>query len=162
MFENFGEFDSAEEINRAVAAQLKEGDEEAIFAIAKENGIDQEDAEDFIDGLVDELVNPLMAAYGKLAVEEAELKPYEIMEDWLVYIKQRCAEDPSMASAVRRKGKSLKGCIAAIMKWSFKNAKPVPDDIKKMCGITYDVRLGIPGMATAKNLITMYYKEVRL
>lgn len=162
MFEKFGEFDSAEEINRAAAAQLKEGDEEAIFAIAKENGIDKEDAEDFIDGLVDELVTPLMAAYGKLAVEEAELKPYEIMEDWFTYIKQRCAEDPSMAAAVRRKGKSLKGCLAEIMKWSFKNAKPVPDDIKKACGITYDVRLGIPGMATAKHLITMYYKEVKM
>ena len=34
MFEKFGEFDSYEEINRAAAAQLAEGDKEAICAIA--------------------------------------------------------------------------------------------------------------------------------
>lgn len=161
MFEKFGEFDSAEEINRAAAAQLKEGDEEAIFAIAKENGIDREDAEDYIDGVVDELVTPLMAAYGKIAVEEAELKPYEIMEDWITYIKQRCAEDIEMAVAVRRKGKSLEDCIAEIMKWSFKNAKPIPDKIKKKCGINFNVSFGNPGMATVKQLITKYYKETK-
>lgn len=159
MFEKFGEFDSCEEINRAAAAQLKEGDTDAVYAIAKENGIDLEDAEDYIDGLVPELASPLMAAYGKLAVEEADLQPYEIMADWIGYIRQRCAEDPELAAAVRRKGKSLKGCIAEIMKWSFENAKPVPEDIKRACGISFRVTLGIPGMATAKDLITKYYKE---
>lgn len=115
MFNTFGEFDSYEEINRAAAAQLKEGDTDAVFAIARENGIEQEDAEDF-----------------------------------------------SMAAAVRRKGKSLSGCIAAIVKWSFEHAKPVPEDIKKACGISYRVSFGIPGMATAKQLLTRYYKEVHL
>ena len=47
MFDKFGEFDSAEEINRAAKAQLKEGDKEAIEGIAMENGLDQEDVEDF-------------------------------------------------------------------------------------------------------------------
>ena len=50
MFEKYGEFDSYEEINRAAAAQLEEGDTEAIYAIAEENGIDREDAEEYIDG----------------------------------------------------------------------------------------------------------------
>lgn len=35
MFDKFGEFDSAEEINRAAAAQLKEGDLDAIKTIAE-------------------------------------------------------------------------------------------------------------------------------
>lgn len=35
MFDKFGEFDSAEEINRAAAAQLKEGDLDAIKTIAR-------------------------------------------------------------------------------------------------------------------------------
>lgn len=160
MFERFGEFDSCEEINRAAAAQLKEGDTDAIFAIAQENGIDREDAEDYIDGIIDTLAAPLTAALGKLMVEEAELEPYEIMDDWLTYIKQKCMEDPAMAAGVRKKGKSLKGCIAELMKWSFKNAKPVPEDIGKMCGISQKVTLGIPGMATAKKLIGKYYTEV--
>ena len=49
MFDKFGEFDSVEELNRAAAAQREEGDEEALFLLAKENGIDKEDAEDYMD-----------------------------------------------------------------------------------------------------------------
>lgn len=157
MFDKFGEFDSAEEINRAAAAQLKESDFEAIYTIAEENGIDREEAEDYIDGMAEELCTPLMAAHGKLNVESKELQPYEIMEDWVQYIKARCMEDERMAAAVRKKGKNLKGCIAALLTWSMKNAKPVDKDILKACNITYNVTLGIPGMGKAKQIITDYY-----
>ena len=157
MFDKFGEFDSADEMNRAAAAQRKEGDNEAILAIAEENGIDKEDAMDFIDGCVAAFVTPLMAAYGKLDIEAKELKPYEIMEDWLQYIKLRCAEEPEMAVAVRRKGKSLKGCIAALLEWSMKNQRPVDSEILKAVKINYKVTLGIPGMGRAKKIITEYY-----
>lgn len=157
MFDKFGEFDSADEMNRAAAAQRKEGDNEAILAIAEENGIDREDAMDFIDGCVAAFVTPLMAAYGKLDIEAKEMKPYEIMEDWLQYIKLRCAEEPEMAVAVRRKGKSLKGCIAALLEWSMKNQRPVDSEILKAVKINYKVTLGIPGMGRAKKIITEYY-----
>ncbi|MFQ7876327.1 hypothetical protein [Enterocloster sp.] len=157
MFDKFGEFDSADEMNRAAAAQRKEGDNEAILVIAEENGIDKEDAMDFIDGCVAAFVTPLMAAYGKLDIEAKELNPYEIMEDWLQYIKLRCAEEPEMAVAVRRKGKSLKGCIAALLEWSMKNQHPVDSDILKAVKINYKVTLGIPGMGRAKKIITEYY-----
>lgn len=157
MYEKFGEFDSAPEINRAAAAQRAEGDDEAILMIAEENGIDKEDALDYINGDVGELASPLMAAYGKLEVERKVLEPYEIMEDWLQYIRIRCAEDPRMALAVRRKGKSLKGCIAAILEWSMKHQRPVDKEILKAVGITYRVTLGIPGMGRVKQIITEYY-----
>lgn len=157
MFNKFGEFDSADEMNRAAAAQRKEGDNEAILAIAEENGIDKEDAMDFIDGCVAAFVTPLMAAYGKLDIEAKELNPYEIMEDWLQYIKLRCAEEPEMAVAVRRKGKSLKGCIAALLKWGINNYRMVDRDILKEAGINYKTGLGIPGMGRAKKIITEYY-----
>lgn len=157
MFDKFGEFDSADEMNRAAAAQRKEGDNEAILAIAEENGIDREDAIDFIDGCVAAFVTSLMAAYGKLDIEAKEMKPYEIMEDWLQYIKLKCAEEPEMAVAVRRKGKSLKGCIAALLEWSMKNQRPVDSEILKAVKINYKVTLGIPGMGRAKKIITEYY-----
>ena len=102
LFEKFGEFDSAEELNRAAAAQLAEGDIDAIYGIAEENGIDREDAEDYIDGAAPELCSVLSAALGKLKVESAELKPAEIMEDWLSYIMIRCGESMDMAAAVRK------------------------------------------------------------
>ena len=74
MFDKFGEFDSAEEINRAAAARRAEGDTEALMQIAIENGIDKEDAKDYADGIVGELTTPLLAALGKLEVESRELK----------------------------------------------------------------------------------------
>lgn len=159
MFDRFGEFDSAEELNQAAAGQLAEGDIEALIVLAEENGIDKDEAQDYADGLVDELATPLMAAYGKLDIEAAELKPYEIMEDWLQYIKIRCSEEPKMAAAVRKKGKSLKGCIAELLKWSFKNQHDIDKDILKAAGITFKVTLGIPGMGRAKQIITEYYMK---
>lgn len=158
MFDRFGEFDSAAELNAAAEGLFKEGDTESLYILAEENGIDKEDAQDYIDGAVTELANVLMAAYGKLAIEAKELKPYEIMDDWLQYIKVRCQEDPEMAAAVRRKSKSLKGCIGALLKWSFQNQKNVDKDIVKAAGVSASkVTLGIPGMGRAKQIITEYY-----
>lgn len=157
MFDKFGEFDSAEELNKAAAGQKEEGDEAALYELAKENGIDKEDVEDYLDGVVPELVNPLLAAYGKLKVEAAELKVYEIMEDWVQYIKIRCSEDAAMAAAVRKKGKSLKGCIAELLKWSLKNQYKVDGDILKAAGVNGKCTLGIPGMGRAKQIISEYY-----
>ena len=158
MFDKFGEFDSHTELNEAAAGQLEQGDYEALFELAAENGIDKEDAQDYIDGIADELATPLMAAFGKLDVEAAELKPYEIMEDWLSYIRIRCEEDREMAAAVRKKGKSLKGCIGELLKWSFKNQHAIDQDILKAAGVNAGrCTLGIPGMGRAKKIITEYY-----
>ena len=158
MFDKFGEFDSAAELNAAAEGLLKEGDTDSIYVLAAENGIDKEDAQDYIEGTVPELANGLMAAYGKLDVEAKGLNPYEIMNDWLQYVKVRCQEDPAMAAAVRRKGRSLKGCIGALLKWSFQNQRDVDKDIVKAAGASAGrVTLGIPGMGRAKQIITEYY-----
>lgn len=65
MFEVFGEFDSAEEINKAAAAQLAQGDTQAIRDIARENGLDPADAEDYIDGEVSELCKDIIGRSGR-------------------------------------------------------------------------------------------------
>ena len=71
-----------------------------------------------------------------------------------------------MAAAVRKKGKSLKGCVALLLGWSFKNAKEVEKSIvqeaAKSCKEITTVGhgrawLGIPGMKTARKLIRDYY-----
>ena len=62
-----------------------------------------------------------------------------------------------MARAVRKKGKSLKGCIAELLVWSFKNSDTVDRDILKAANVNSTCRLGIPGMGTAKQLIKKYY-----
>ena len=82
MEHKFGVFDTVEELNRAAAAQMAEGDNEALFALAAENGIGQEDVEDYLKGYADELATPLMAALGKLEMEAAELQLQSQLSDW--------------------------------------------------------------------------------
>ena len=87
MFEKFGEFNSVEELNKTAEGLKAEGDADSLIELAVENGLDKEDAEDYMDGIVEELANKLMAAFGKIKVEEADLKPYGIMIDWVQYIR---------------------------------------------------------------------------
>lgn len=158
MYEKFGEFDSWEEINKAAEGQKEEGDAEALKELAKENGIDIEDAEDYIDGVIPELCTPLIAALGKLKVEEEDLKPKDIMEDWLNYIRQLCSSDPEICRNVRKKKKSLKGCIGALLKWSYNHQQTINKDIITAAGISGGrVTIGIPGIRTAHQVIKEYY-----
>lgn len=158
MFDKFGEFNSAEEINETAAGLLKEGDLKGLREMAKENGFDEDDVQDYIDGIYPELANTYTAAWNKLDVEMKELKVCEIMEDWVEYIRIKMEEEEEMQRAIRKKGKSLQGCIATLMKWGFKNQYPISKEIMKEAGVTASrVTLGIPGMGTAKKIITNYY-----
>lgn len=158
MYDRFGEFNSAEEINETAVNLRKEGDRESIKILAKENGIDEDVAEAFLDGDLIYLCDVMSAAIGKIDVEAADMKAKEIMADWADYIKARCFEDENMAIAVRRKEKSLKGCIGKLLSWSFKNQIPIDKDIMKAAGVSASrCTLGIPGMGTAKQIITKYY-----
>ena len=158
MFDKFGEFDSWEEINRAAAAQKEEGDFEALKEIAKENGIDEEDAQDYIDGIVDELCNASMAAIGKVNIERKALHLKEIMSDWADYIIKEAIEDEKMALAVRKKGKSLAGAIGTVLKESWNIKEKIPSEIKKAAGIkNANVEMGIPGYATVTRILRDYY-----
>ena len=158
LYGKFGEFDSADGLNELAGNLLKEGDKASIKALAKENGIPEEFAKMFISGDIPVLCDVQTAAVGKIDVEAKELKPQDIMADWTEYIKAVCMEDEAMAVAVRKKDKSLKGCIGALLKWSFGHQQPVDKDILKEAKVSASkVTLGIPGQATARKLIRGYY-----
>lgn len=158
MFEKFGELNSFGEINELAENLFNEGDTESLKAMAKENGIQNEFIQMYLQGDIPVLCDPLTAAMGKIDVEVAELKPQEIMEDWVEYLRGQCMENEILAYQVRKKGKSLKGCIAALLKWSFSNQQKIDKDILKAAGVSDGrVTLGIPGMARAKKIITDYY-----
>ncbi|MCM1026502.1 MAG: hypothetical protein NC432_08685 [Roseburia sp.] len=158
MFDRFGEFDSAEEINATAAGLRKEGDRESLEVLAKENGIDGDLVEAFWEGDLLYLCDDMSAAIGKLDVEAQEIKCAEILGDWVEYLKAQCLERPEVAAAVRRKGKSLAGCVAALLHWSFRHQTPVDEKILKAANVKAGrCTLGIPGMATAKKLMTEYY-----
>lgn len=158
MFEKFGEMNSFQEINELAENLFNEGDIGSLKAMAAENGIPADFVEMFCSGDLPALCDATTAALGKIEVEAAEVKPKEIMEDWTEYLKSQCMENELMAYSVRKKGKSLKGCIAELLKWSFGNQIPVEKEILKAAGVTAGrVTLGIPGMGTAKRIIREYY-----
>lgn len=158
MFEKFGELNSFEEINELAENLFNEGDTDSLKTMAKENGIPEDYIEMYLQGEIPVLCDALTAALGKIDIEAAELKPKEIMEDWVEYLRGQCMEHEELALQVRQKGKNLKGCIAALLSWSFKNQQAVDKDIIKAAGVKAGrVTLGIPGMGRAKQIITDYY-----
>lgn len=162
MFDKFGEFDTYEELNKAAEGQKTQGDIEALKELAAENGIDPGDVEDYVDGVIPELCTAKTAALGKLAVEIADIKASEIVQDWIDYIQSTAMEDLQMSLAIRKKGKSLIGCIGAILKWSYNAKYKVDERIIKASGIGkigMEIYLGMPGMASAKKIIREYYME---
>ena len=158
MFDRFGEMGSAAEINELAANLKAEGDASSVKLLASENGIDEDVATAYIEGLIPVLCDDMSAALGKLKVESREVKAEELISDWCEYIMQRCFEDPAMAAAVRSREKNFNGCVAALLKWSFGHQRPIDNAIMKAAGVTAGkVTFGIPGMGTAKRLITEYY-----
>ncbi len=113
MFDKFGEFNSAEEINQAAAGLKAEGDNENIIVLAKENGLDEEFAQAYIEGEIPELTNDMMAAVGKIELERKEITdPFfaDMKDDMINYLMTQ-SQDDTFAKAIRKKGKSLKGCF---------------------------------------------------
>ena len=166
MYKKFGEFDSFEELNRAAAAQKAEGDEEALFALAQENGLDKEDVEDYLDGIVEELATVSMAAIGKLKLEKEDLKLGGVLSDWVDELMEMCMESQELAAAVRKKGKDLAGYLAATADSGWKNRVIVDKrivnktkEVKKIIG-THEFAIGIPDRKTRRELARAYYLEV--
>lgn len=166
MFEKFGEFDSAEEMNRKAAEMLTAGETKGILQLAEENGIEKEDAEDFIDGFASEFASPLMAAMGKLKVESVDLELKGIVNDWKDQIFDLCTEDQEICVAVRKKGKQLKDCMARLIAFSFENKVQISDKIVKATKVKHNGKtepfrgplyLGIPSRTQVKQIVKDYY-----
>lgn len=168
MFEKFGEVDSFEEINRKAKELLEAGDTNAVGELAKENGLDPEDAEDYITGAVTELCTERMAAVGKLNLEEKDLEIGGILKDWTDCIRDMCINEAGMAAAVRKKGKKLAECMAALIRYSFESMVQVSNKIVDITKVTHNGKeekmrkplyLGVPNRAEAKKIIQDYYMK---
>ena len=97
MFDRFGEFDSAAEINETAVNLRREGDIGSLKVLVQENGIDPDILQAFIDGDILYICDDMTAALGKLDVEVKNVKCAEIMEDWVEYIRSQCFEKPEVA-----------------------------------------------------------------
>lgn len=119
MFDKFGEFDSAEELNKAAKGLKDEGDFDSLYALAEENGIDKEDVEDYVAGDVEELATPAMAAMGRMEVERREIMKgnddnKKIIRMTIWQFVSGMAAEPDMQTAIMKKGKRIEGIYKAL------------------------------------------------
>ena len=139
MFDKFGEFNSVEELNMTAEGFLKEGDTESLYALAEENGIDREDAEDYVNGDTEVFATLSMAAFGRLSVQEKEInKEKSLMERMikrqvLEMVKSICTEQ-DMAAAIMKKGNGTEVIFQAMKKGAEKHKSKVSE--KMSCGIS--------------------------
>ena len=157
LFEKFGEFNSAEELTMAAEGLIKEGDQESLLILAKENGFDEDDVEDWLDFGAE--ISDEEAAVGKLKVEEEDLHlPADILiHDWVDYVRKMSLEDVNIAKAVRTKEKSLADCIGKIMRRAFENQWSVPANITEKTKTSARVTFGIPSEIATRKIIREYY-----
>lgn len=122
MFDKFGEFENYEEINKAAAGFKDEGDLDSLKGLAKENGIDEMDAEDYISGEISELVTLTSAALGRLKVEkENSKKDQGILTVLFNMAETMAASNKDDAAMFLTKGKRLDGIIDEMRKEAEKN-----------------------------------------
>ena len=166
MWERFGQFGSADEINRAAAAQKAEGDEEALVALALENGFDREDAEDYMDGITvgDKFCTQMSAAIGRLRVEAEHL---ELKNEFAELYEELVTElmgprKDEIKWGIMRKDRSLAGYLAKIIDKGYEKAvTPNREILDKVTAIPQQYRsqmkTGIPNKAERKKIMMEYY-----
>lgn len=115
MFDIFGEFDSVEELNLAAEGQKEQGDKESFLKLAKENGVEEGEAELYWSGDTSCLSDYFSAAVGKLNIERSNLKSRMPVSPIVDFLSSNCLEE-SFARLIRSKLKSLKECIDYVEK----------------------------------------------
>lgn len=159
MFDNYGEFNSADELNVAAATALEQGDLDGLKKLAAENGIDAADAEDYIDGYTPELCTELMAAMGKIHIEVQQFDLPLQMQGWVTMVNEMLVSDGDLCRLVRKKGKRLTEVFGRLLKEASENRKLVPDEIVKAAGkgLPAKVYVGDIDRATFKKIVRDYY-----
>ena len=158
MFDKFGKM-SYDELIRTAKAEKEEGDEEALIALAQENGLDQEDAEDYMDDLTEVLCTPREAAVARIEMEAKDLKVSGIWEEWKGFALEMCMQEEDLACAVCRKNRSLLGLFGKLLKLGFDSKQRVDKRICKEAGLNDNVYTGIPTRQQVAETISNYYNK---
>lgn len=158
MFDKFGKM-NYDELIRTAKAEKEEGDEEALIALAQENGLDQEDAEDYMDDLTEVLCTPREAAVARVEMEAKDLEVSGIWEEWKGCVLEMCMQEEDLACAVCRKNKSLVGLFGKLLKLGFEIKQQVNSEICKEAGLREDIWLGIPTRQQVAETISNYYNK---
>lgn len=158
MEKKFGTFKTIEELNRAAAAQKKEGDYEALKALALENGFEEGDAEDYFDTELEPFATPLMAAQAALDLEAKDLQLKSQLLDWKNMVSMWCADSEKLCKAVFDPDKNLLTVLAKAMKMASKNRITVDSRIIKAAGLPESAaQIGMVGKDELKKIVEEYY-----
>lgn len=101
LYEKFGEFDSAGEINKKAEELFNDGKMDDLRNLACENGIPDEYVEFYMAGETEILCDDMMAAVGKIDMEVDEMAPIGVLTDWSDYIRAQCMEDDAFSAKKR-------------------------------------------------------------
>ena len=158
MFDKFGKM-NYDELIRTAKAEKEEGDEEALIALAQENGLDQEDAEDYMDDLTEVLCTPREAAVARVEMEAKDLEVSGIWEEWKGCVLEMCMQEEDLACVVCRKNRSLLGLFGKLLKLGFDSKQRVDKRICKEAGLNDNVYTGIPTRQQVAETISNYYNK---
>lgn len=161
-------FKTVKELNDKAAELKSAGDLSELVKLAEENGLEKEDAEDYMDSDDPEdcLCNATMAAIGRLNMEEQDLHLESQMKDWKDFIVQMLTGYPmnhpedgaALANAVFVPGKQLLDVLAAGLKMASKNRVTVDRRITKAAGLPESAgQIGMCGRDELKKIILDYY-----
>ena len=114
--------------------------------------------------MIEELTTAKLAALGKITVEEKALKLDNVLLDWTGELRAEVSENEGLAIDVRKKGKALKGYIAALASDGYKHRSTVSKEIVKECSKeiqnvvgNHEFAIGIPTKKRRKELMYQYY-----
>lgn len=168
MFDRFGEFDSADEINDKADELFNAGKQDEIKMLAEENGIEECYVDMYLNGDIPMLCDTASAAVGKIDVEAKELEIGGILIDWKDHVVDMCMEDQNMQQEVRRKDKQLAECMSRLIRFAFENKVQVSNEIVDKTMITHNGKeeklrgplyLGVPNRKEVREMIKEYYLE---
>lgn len=104
LFEKFGEFGSSEELNKTAEGLREEGDTDSLKILAEENGIDLEDAADYMAGDLTQLTTEYTAAVGRIRVQEENTKIPKTAAAIIYQMARSMTDDPEFCRVVMCKG----------------------------------------------------------
>ena len=137
MFEKFGEFGSSEELNQTAEGLRAEGDWGSLQVLAEENGIDIEDARDYMTMETDIFSTPYTAALGRLAAYEQASKNPKAANEVIYSMIRSMIEDGHMQEEVMAKGKNPDGIYNAMREEASKSKV---GNMGMVCGTDRDLR----------------------
>ena len=150
------------------AAELKDaGDAKGLCKYAKKVGLTEDDAEDYMDGIVGEFATATYLAGSIIETQAKELNCKGVVKDWVQTITQMAQNRTELAeSIIEHDDKDLTHCLAEIIRFSFENKAQVDDKIVNVTMVTHNGKeekyrgplyLGIPSRAELQKIVHKYY-----